>query len=127
MARNQLSCKHFSEHERFLKSFLSCSQQVGECANRNEARVWLDEFIHEREELLVCVSIFVSSISLDKDFFRNNLFSTLFYFIQRDLLERQEIEAATLASLQSRDDGAPVPKVLVSFPFPEIFSDVDNE
>ena len=50
------------------------------------------------------------------------------FFNQRDMLGRQEVEADTLASLQMYENGGlPVPKVLVSFPFPEIFlNNTDN-
>ena len=43
-------------------------------------------------------------------------------------MERQAVEAETLASSQSyKNQGLPVPKVTVTFPFPGIFSSNEKE
>jgi len=44
--------------------------------------------------------------------------------VKSDMLERQRMEAASLASTHMLERGSKAPELAVSFPFPEIFDQV---
>ena len=135
-ARRALAIHHRASHERLRSAIISSGERamnIISCYDGSTTHVksqltevareeMTKEMLHHRETLVSPFHFFcISATSI-----RPIILMLIFKWLQRDMLERQRMEASSLANSQMMEKGEKVPELAVSFPFPEIFDQVHS-
>jgi len=135
-ARRALAMHHRASHERLRSAIISSGERtmnIISCYDGSTTHVksqltevareeMTKEMLHHRETLVSPFHFFcISATSI-----RPIILMLIFKWLQRDMLERQRMEASSLANSQMMEKGEKVPELAVSFPFPEIFDQVHS-
>jgi len=106
-ARRRLAMHHRASHERLKSAVISSGERMMNLVTCNIA-----SSTYNKNQFIEYVSC---ALSQELDQHRETL---------NDMLERQRMEAASLASIQMLEKGVESPMLSVSFPFPEVFDQV---
>lgn len=109
IARRQLAMQHRACHERFRNTVISSGERIMNIVTSEE-----NVMAYSKNQLI--------------EFTRNKIIESTIHHtnVLREMIERQRMEAESIMNTQALQIERKVPLLAVSFPFPEVFDQLEN-